>query len=269
MNFEEKDVTSDAQVIITCIKESGERYGIKMIIDILRGSKNQKLIANKLNKLSTYGLLAAFPENKIRDIINYLVLKGFIEITNSEYPVVKLYESTSKILFENYRVHMKAFKHDNYYENKPNKNQHKDINTIVVHDLFEKLRLLRNKISSTQGVPAYIVFTDASLRDMCKKIPINDAGFLEVVGVGQAKLKKYGEAFLKEIKTYINQHKETVIEKNITKGNLSAHKAWSIEEDEKLKFEYENGIKISEISKIHGRTSGAIRSRLKKLDILE
>lgn len=202
LNFEEADVTTEAQKILSCIKRSGERYGIKMNVDILRGSKNQKLIANRLDKLSTYGTMAGTPENKIRDIINYLVLNGFIEITNDEYPVLKLCGSASKVLFDGCKVRMKVLKHYEDKEEKSDIKSSKAINMNVDQVLFERLRLLRNKIASNQGVPAYIVFADAALRDMCMKIPVNNEEFLEVNGVGQAKLEKYGEAFIKEIKDY-------------------------------------------------------------------
>lgn len=202
LNFEEADVTTEAQKILSCIKRSGERYGIKMNVDILRGSKNQKLIANRLDKLSTYGTMAGTPENKIRDIINYLVLNGFIEITNDEYPVLKLCRSASKVLFDGFKVRMKVLKHYEDKEEKSDIKSSKATNMNVDQVLFERLRLLRNKIASNQGVPAYIVFADAALRDMCMKIPVNNEEFLEVNGVGQAKLEKYGEAFIKEIKDY-------------------------------------------------------------------
>ena len=202
LNFEEADVTTEAQKILSCIKRSGERYGIKMNVDILRGSKNQKLIANKLDKLSTYGSMAGIPENKIRDIINYLVLNGFIEITNDEYPVLKLCGSAAKVLFDDCKVIMKVLKHYDDNVEKPRIKPSKAINRNVNQELFEKLRSLRNKIASNQGVPAYIVFADAALRDMCLKIPVNKAEFLDVVGVGQAKLEKYGELFITEIRDY-------------------------------------------------------------------
>lgn len=211
MNFEEADVTAEAQMIMSCIKKSGERYGIKMLVDILRGSKNQKLIANKLNSLSTYGLMSGIPENKVRDIINHLSFNNYLEVTDGEYPVVKLGRSAAKVLFEDCKVQMKVLKYyedygDRLDKNKPAKNKSKaiktNINININDDLFEKLRTLRNKIASEQHVPAYIVFADVALRDMCLKMPCNNMEFLDVTGVGQAKLEKYGEAFIKEIKDY-------------------------------------------------------------------
>ena len=198
-NFEETDITIDAQKIMSCIKRAGERFGIKIIIDILRGSKNQKIISNRLDKLSTYGVMSDVTESRLRDIINFLVLKGYLEITNNEYPVVKLSQISSEVLLGECRLSMKIVKE------LPKSEKTKSSSTAIKkvnEELFEKLRLLRNNIANRQRVPAYIVFSDAALRDMCAKLPVTSKQFLEVSGVGQAKLEKYGEAFINEIKGF-------------------------------------------------------------------
>jgi ATP-dependent DNA helicase RecQ len=314
-NFEEMDVTEEAQKILSCIKRSGERFGIKMIVDILRGSKNQKLISNKLNLLTTYAIMAEYPESKIRDILNFLALQGFVEVTNSEYPVVRLKASASKVLLAECRVKMKILKQYKQYDEYIDENEDKKEKQTKTEkmsrqakqasrsgktrgkdeksneELFERLRLLRNRIAADQRVPAYIVFSDATLWDMCRKLPVNHTEFMDVNGVGQAKLEKYGELFIEEIRAYTDENEEKQIkhsstdfsdqendsknvfrqykERLISQGKLSAYNAWSKEEDEKLRTEYEQNISISEISQLHGRTSGSIRSRLKKLEILE
>ena len=208
-NFEEADVTVEAQKIISCIKRAGERFGVKMIADILRGSKNQRIIANRMDKITTYGLMNSVPENKIRDIINFLVLDGYLEITNTEYPVIKVTQSGSEVLRSASGIHMKVQKHYKDNEKPAERTNEKTVksrsgvfNTTVNEELFERLRQLRNKLAAKQRVPAYIVFSDATLRQMCMHMPADDDEFLEVNGVGQAKLEKYGAAFLSEIKAY-------------------------------------------------------------------
>lgn len=297
-NFEDMDITLEAQKIISCVKRSGERYGMKMVIDILRGSKNQKLISNRLNLLSTYGIMSDCSENKLRDIFNFIILQGFLEITDTEYPVVRLAESAAQVLFKGYEVKMKILKQD-FEAEKEGLKQEKAPERNKNEELFDRLRFLRNKIAADQKVPAYIVFTDAALWDMCRKLPVNQTGFIKVNGVGKAKLDKYGEIFIKEIVSYVKQHEgikdDTAMdrsagndssdagnstgspkgafamykEKLMTQGKVSAYNAWSEEEDARLRQEYENGLSISDISKIHERTSGAITSRLKKMEILQ
>lgn len=199
-NFEEEDVTIEAQKIMSCIKRVGQRFGIRMIVDILRGSKNQRIINNSLHKISTYGVMSNVSESRIRDVINFLVLQGYLEITNSEYPVVQLTQKAGEVLFSDCRISMKVQKHYKD-EGKPTKAKTKteQLNTSINEELFERLRLLRSKIAQEQQVPAYIVFADTALRDMCIKMPKNSDEFLQVNGVGQVKLERYGKEFLEEI----------------------------------------------------------------------
>jgi ATP-dependent DNA helicase RecQ len=225
-NFEEADVTGEAQKILSCIKKSGERFGIKMIVDILKGSRNQRLISNKLNSLETYAGMAEYPENKIRDILNFLILQGFVEITNSEYPVARLKASASKILSAECRVKMKILKQYKQYDEDMSETADKQAmpgrqkrtgkqanqsgkaktaNSKLNEELFERLRLLRNRTAADQRVPAYIVFSDATLWDMCRKLPVNHAEFMDVNGVGQTKLEKYGEIFIDAVKAFTAQ----------------------------------------------------------------
>ena len=202
-NFEEEDVTIEAQKIISCIKRVGQRFGIKMIVDILRGSKNQRIIKSNLNNISTYGIMSNIPESRIRDIINFLVLQGYLEITNSEYPVVQLTQKAGEVLFDDCKINMKVQKHyKDEDKHAKGKNKTKQLNISINEELFERLRLLRSKIAQEQQVPAYIVFADAALRDMCIKMPKNSDEFLQVNGVGQVKLERYGKAFLEEINNF-------------------------------------------------------------------
>lgn len=200
-NFEEEDVTIEAQKIMSCIKRVNQRFGVKMIVDILRGSKNQRIIKSNLNNISTYGIMSNVSKSKIRDIINFLVLQGYLKITNSEYPVVQLTQKASEALFGDCKINMKVQKHYKD-EDKLTKAKSKKLNTSINEELFERLRLLRSKIAKEQQVPAYIVFADAALRDMCVKMPKNNDEFLQVNGVGQVKLERYGKAFLEEINSF-------------------------------------------------------------------
>lgn len=227
-NFEEIDVTIDAQKILSCVKRTGERYGVRMIIDVLRGSKNQKVQDHRLDQISTYGIMKGDSETKIREIINHLILGHYMESVGDQYPVVKLGIQSAKVLFEGQQISMKLQKQFEEeiiedYANEAETSREKTSKTStkavrgkktkskavrgkvqshIDEQLFERLRQLRAKIASNQRVPAYIVFTDASLRDMCMKMPDSAASFLNVSGVGQAKLEKYGDDFLAEIEAY-------------------------------------------------------------------
>ncbi len=187
-NFETVDITIDAQKILSCIAKTGQRFGKKMIIDILRGSKNARLLSFGLDEQSTYGLMSDQTEKRVRDIIDYLDEKGYIIVENSEYPVLKLTSSSYDVLHGNISLMMKIVKQQ----------QRQLVNTDseVKASMLDALKQLRKKIASKQNVPAYVVFSDATLVDMCKKRPHTSDEFLGVSGVGKAKLDKYGKEFI-------------------------------------------------------------------------
>lgn len=189
-NFEEMDVTVEAQKILSCITRMGQRFGIKAIIDTLRGSKGEKIIRTGLSKISTYGIMAEMREKRIRDIINYLVLNEYILLTNSEFPVAKLTQKAKPVLFDGEKIIMKITK-----EEKKKIKPSKKITTEST-ELFSRLKALRYKLAQEKKVPAFVVFSDATLMDMCRKMPSDEKEFLEVSGVGQVKLEAYGKMFL-------------------------------------------------------------------------
>lgn len=199
--FNLEDITVEAQKILSCIIRANERFGIKMIIDILRGSKGQRLLSYNLNKLSTYGIMSGVSEKKIREIINFLILEEYIYITKDQFPVIKCTKKASEILFDGKKVNMKVNKLEESSKGSW-LSKSKPMDTQIDDVLFELLRALRNKIATATHVPAYIVFADAALRDMCIKMPTNDEEFLLVSGVGQAKLLKYGKDFIGAINEY-------------------------------------------------------------------
>ena len=193
-NFEETEVTVDAQKILSCIFRMGERYGIKMVIDTLRGSRQEKILKLGLDKLTTYGIMAEIKEKRIRDIINHLVLNEYIVLTNSEYPVAKLTEKSKSLLSGRETLVMKIVKD----QEKPVKKQSKASRHLgsVDQDLFARLKGIRAGFAQKQQVPAFVIFSDATLIDMCHKMPRTKEEFLMVSGVGESKLKRYGDAFL-------------------------------------------------------------------------
>ncbi|MHB1276064.1 MAG: DNA helicase RecQ [Candidatus Humimicrobiaceae bacterium] len=195
-NFEEIDVTEDAQKILSCIFRMDQRFGIKMVIDTLRGSKAEKILKSGLDQIQTYGIMSGVNEKRIRVIINFLILNEFLMLTNSEFPVVKLTTKSRELLQNGEKLMMKIAK-EQQIAIKPVKQ-----GVAVNNDLFNKLRELRFKLAAEQKVPAYIIFSDATLVDMCGKMPANDAEFLKVSGVGKMKLESYGKKFLEVINNF-------------------------------------------------------------------
>ncbi|MEG1775736.1 MAG: RecQ family ATP-dependent DNA helicase [Clostridia bacterium] len=143
--------------------------------------------------------------------------------------------------------------------------------------LFENLKTLRSLLAARQHAPAYTIFSDASLHDMIKKRPTDMDAFLGVSGVGRAKQEQYGDAFLCVIRDGVEPNEaleriEVAVsyrERLAKQGITSAFKAWETDEDEQLRVEFENDTTYAEMSRLHGRTGGAIKARLKKLGLIE
>lgn len=199
--FETLDITVDTQKILSCIIKTGQRYGKKMICDVLRGSKNERLLRFKLDNQSTYGIMKDLSEKRVRDIIEHLEQIGFIFSEGGEYPVLKVSATSYGVLKGKSPLSMKIPK-EQKKEPKPAVKA-ADINAVIDKDLLDELKQLRRKLAIEKNVPAYIIFSDATLTDMCKKLPMTPEEFLTVSGVGKTKLAQYGEIFLDTINNYL------------------------------------------------------------------
>ena len=190
-NFETRDATIDAQKIISCMIRSGQRYGKKMIIDILRGSKNEKLLRLGLDKLTTYGIMKDSSERVIRSIIMCLEEQGYVISTTGEYPVLKALPGCRGILSGKEKFEIRIAK-----EKIPAKKKQDRSDADIDASLLDKLRTLRRELADKANMPAYIIFSNAALSDMCRKCPTTPQEFLAVSGVGNKKLELYGEKFM-------------------------------------------------------------------------
>lgn len=190
-NFEMIDVTVDAQKILSCIAKTGQRFGKKMIIEILHGSKNARLLSLGLDKQSTYGLMSTKTEKEVRDIIDYLEEKEYIIVGGEEYPILKLTPASSDILHGKASLTMHVIKQQ--------KKKLTDTDSEVNATMLDALKQLRRELASEQNVPAYVVFSDSALMDMCRKRPHMSDEFLKVSGVGKVKLDRYGAKFMEVI----------------------------------------------------------------------
>lgn len=208
--FETVDITVEAQKILSCVYRMAKlnrSYGKMMISDVLRGSKNEKIKRFGLDKLSTYNLMPDIPSRRLHKIIDFLVDNDYLRSSTDEYPVIELSSRSGEVIKALEPVFMKLpielpkteGQHSTGKKDKKKKGAGKSVSAGVDGDLYDRLKVLRTKLASEQRVPAYIIFSDATLRDMCAKKPMTLDAFLDVSGVGKAKLEKYGEVFLQAI----------------------------------------------------------------------
>ncbi|MGL6015127.1 MAG: DNA helicase RecQ [Selenomonadaceae bacterium] len=175
------DITVDAQKVFSCIYRLHERYGITMVAEVLRGSKNQNVLKMHFDELSTYGLFSSRSIKDIKLLIQRLAATGYLELTESEYPVLKLTPQAYEVLRSKAQVLQQI----------PTERK-----AAVDSTLFQQLRSLRKDIAARDNIPPYLVFSDATLQDMCQRLPQNLSELCEVKGIGERKLERYGQAFL-------------------------------------------------------------------------
>lgn len=190
-NIIKEDMTLEAQKILSCVVRMKERFGTKIIAEVLKGSKNKRVLQLGFDRLSTYGLLSELTIGAVKDSINLLIAEGYLRMTHDEFPIVKITERGVKILKGTEQVYRNVIEEEEVQ---------------VKEELFEQLRQLRRDMASNEHIPPYLVFSDASLREMCKHYPTNQTAMLRVKGVGEAKYKKYGEPFIDMIKRYVEEH---------------------------------------------------------------
>ena len=203
------DITVDAQKILSCVYRINNRFGITVLIDILRGSKNDKLTNAKLYELKSYGIMADKSAKEIRMIIDFLIQRKYILVTDGKYPVVALSEAANDILLdvETLKPLLMPILEDIASAGTQPSSGRKLKAPIaerkqVDAGLFAHLKVLRKELAEKEGVPAFVIFSDATLFDMCAKLPSSEESFLDVSGVGRVKFDKYGSSFLNVINDY-------------------------------------------------------------------
>jgi ATP-dependent DNA helicase RecQ len=187
-NLIEKDITIETQKILSCVYRMQQSYGASTVAKVLKGSKSSKILLNGFERLSTYGIMKQLREKDIRELINFLSAEGYLDVSNGLYPILKLNKKSWEVLKSGKKVMKKTslIKADH----KPNPK------------LYDELKALRKTISLEENVPPYIVFHDYTLREMSLIKPLTDEELLRIKGIGEKKLKKYGERFLQLIKKH-------------------------------------------------------------------
>lgn len=182
------DITLEAQKIFSCVKRMRERFGAALVAQVLKGSKNKKVTQFQFDQLPTYGLMKEYKEKEIADLIQLLIAEGYLQVTESQYPIVKLGERALPVLKGEERVVQKI--------------SLRPVALAEDDELFEQLRALRKEISQREGVPPYVIFHDSTLKEMSSLCPTDKEAMLQIKGVGEAKFDKYGHLFLECLQNY-------------------------------------------------------------------
>ena len=195
--FEEKDVSEIARKLVGCVKTARRSYGMTVIVDTVHGSSNSKIQQTGMDQNPYYGSCEAEPVFQLRQILNFLVVQGYLCQTDTRYPVLELGSSAGEIL-DGKPVIMKMAKEQPKKDGEKKQKGKKQFpgQREVDRSLFEKLRMLRFEIARKEKVPPYIIFSDKTLIQMCLLHPGTKQEMLQVSGVGEVKYARYGEVFL-------------------------------------------------------------------------
>ncbi|WP_288567987.1 DNA helicase RecQ [uncultured Lactobacillus sp.] len=196
--FIEKDITSESKSIISTIYELDGRFGKTVVADVVSGANNQRMREIDAAHLRHYGSLK-IGKSRVINLINYLISHNYLQLTDSQYPVVHVTNLGWDVLDNKKRVTQKISKKIEKLSQTYNQIPKEE------NDLFVRLKEVRLDLAKKQGIPAFYIFSDKSLREMALQKPKTQAEFLNISGVGQAKLKSYGQIMLAAIKNYLKE----------------------------------------------------------------
>jgi ATP-dependent DNA helicase RecQ len=246
------DATILAQKVLSVIHRTKEKVAMGMLIDVLRGSNNRKIIENNYHTIKTFGAGKDLKYEEWADYIQQMLNSGVMDIAYDEGHSYKLNNRSNAVLFEGGKVQLVRYEDYNVKNARKAEEETSSTKTkreVVRDALFEKLRTLRKEIADEKDIPAFVIFSDATLSDMAQKKPINKTQMLAVSGVGEQKFNQYGEIFIKEIIKFSRE--------NVTKTTgLTYVETFDL---------YKKGFSPAEIALARGINEGTIIGHLAKL----
>lgn len=197
-----EDATVTAQKILSCVARVGERFGVGHVVDVLLGSETERILACRHTELSTHGLLKDTPRKALTGMVYQLVDQGLLERSADEYPVLRLNAESWKVMRGQRTVQLMRAKKEGVKKSKADATSWDGVD----RGLFEALRTERRRIAEERGVPAFVVFGDATLRDLARIRPSSLEAMRGVHGIGDRKLGEWGEVFLSIVLEYCAKH---------------------------------------------------------------
>ncbi|MCM4163183.1 MULTISPECIES: DNA helicase RecQ [unclassified Arenibacter] len=245
------DGTVIAQKVLSTIARLKESEATGTVIDVLRGAQNANILDKNYQEIKTYGIGRDISWNHWQHYTIQLINQGLCEIAFHRNNVLQLTDLAKAVLFHNAKVQLSRplSKEEQMAARKESKSK-----PVNANSLFEKLRRLRFQISLEENIPAYLVFNDASLREMESKKPLTSEAFKEINGVGQRKLEVYGEVFINEIKAFVAV--QTKKQQKKTRKSDTAMETYEL---------FSKGIAVEEIAEIRGLKPNTILAHLEKL----
>ena len=280
------DVTVVAQKLLSAVIRTGERFGIAHVNQVLLGNNVERVRELGHDKLSVFGIVDDYDRNGLRRIAEGLIEKGLLTRSEGQYPTIGVTDAGRKWLRsrDSLTLDMRVD------EPAPRRERSRERGSVGANGsatasdydpgLFEQLRALRRRLADEQGVPAFVVFGDATLRAIAATRPTNREAMLRVSGVGPAKLERYGERFLSVIQACArgvppgaSEPPDNSLSASTASNRLDeirrehpkAYEPWTDEEEQQLEQLHSSGLSISELAARLGRQPGAVQSRVSRL----
>lgn len=202
--FKTVDITKESQMILSCVRRIHDKLGYwvgsSLLVNVLRGSRNKRITELGLDQITTYALLKSCSQSKVRAMLDHLEAEGYLQ-TESEHQTVRLTVLSGQVLYHGKVVAMKVPAEPEEVSSTTARQKLSADET----ELFDALKELRGKLAKKAGIPAYVVFSNATLTDMAKKQPLTMSEFRRVSGVGEIKAAWYGTAFLNQIQRFLDE----------------------------------------------------------------
>ncbi|MEW6417701.1 MAG: DNA helicase RecQ [Nitrospirota bacterium] len=268
-NVEQVDITIDAQILMSAISRTQQRFGAGHIIDIVTGADTKRIRESRHNEIKTYGAGKHKDKKHWRFLVDELIAQAAIQVDGDRYPVLKLTKKGLGVLYGNEQL--TALKREDIKAKK----QVVKGGVYEEYDisLFEKLRVLRKNFAEEQQVPPYVIFSDKTLHEMCTYYPVTLSDMRRISGVGDAKLERYGEYFIREIQNYLNDNPKITIPDRqsidqtptLAKVERKDFKKKISETIEKTYELYKKGLSLEDIARIRNLAVSTIAGHLERL----
>ncbi len=198
------DSTVTAQKILSCVARLEQRFGVGHVVRVLRGAGAEQVARWGHDRLSTFGLLREMSERKVTNLVYQLVDQGFLDRTEGDRPVVRLNARSVELLRDQRQVQLVDPEQGSVRRTRAAEESWEGVD----RDLFEHLRALRRRLAAERGVPAYVIFGDATLRELARLRPTALGAMAAVRGVGDKKLADLGPVFTDAIRAYLADREE-------------------------------------------------------------
>ena len=262
-SVEQIDITRDAQILLSAVSRTGQRFGAGYSIDVVMGADTKRIRELRHNEVKTYGAGGHKDKRYWRAVVDELLAQNALIQEGDPYPVLKITQKGSDILFNGATI--TALRKE---EVKTKTAQKRGVSQEYDEVLFGKLRTIRKALAEEHQVPPYIIFSDKTLHEMCRRFPSTSPDIRAITGVGDAKLERYGNDFIREIQKYLEENPGLAVSETYTEDAGSPPTAQTKKKGETVEETYaffKHGMSLDDIAKLRRLSPSTIASHMERL----